>query len=148
MCIVADSVDDVSKTKIASFRVAYTLDNGKTVVPSQLVVYSANVDSLVANNAFILPVHTVGDYQFSMMPLKTDFDRLDCTKLNINPEARASIDIHFNDYMKRFIHIFCPNHIFCPKMFIPKKNTIKGSQPNRNLTVDNKGYQYYQDLKI
>ena len=46
MCIEADSVNDVSKTKIASFHVAYTLDNGVTIIPSQLVIYAANVDSM------------------------------------------------------------------------------------------------------
>ena len=34
MCIVADDINDVSKTKIASFHVAYSLDDGKTIIPS------------------------------------------------------------------------------------------------------------------
>lgn len=153
MCIVADSVEDISKTRIASFHVAYTLDNSKTIIPAQLVVYSAIVDSLTNNNAFILPVynpgnnhqniipldmsnlvnflddvqniynrwfpkrqflaknssniendcdtlpvHTVGDYNFSIMTSKTDFNRIDRSKLNINPAAKVSIDAHSNDY--------------------------------------------------
>ena len=33
MCIVADEVEDVSKTKIVSFHVGYSYDNAQTVVP-------------------------------------------------------------------------------------------------------------------
>lgn len=156
MCIVADSVKDVSKTKIASFHTAYTLDGGKNIIPSQLVVYSADVDSNTDTNAFILPiynpgndhkkiipldfsnmpdffsnvqnvydrwfprqilksqsysmnstnsysenlleVHKVGDYKFSIMPSKIDFNRLNRSQLNVNPLAKKSIDAHTNDY--------------------------------------------------
>lgn len=155
MCIIADSVNDVSKTKIASFHVAYTMDGGKTIIPSQLVVYAANVDSVANTNAFILPVYnpgndqkkiipldfskladffyelaniygrwfpedtwrsannsynleaqgkdflpvySVGDYKFSIMPSKIDFNRLDRLQLNINSAAKAAINVHPNDY--------------------------------------------------
>jgi hypothetical protein len=155
MCIVADKVDDVSKTKIASFHVAYKFDDTKTIVPAQLVVYSANVESPTNTNAFILPVynpgnnpykiipldfsklpnffidvehiydkwfpsmlkhsynmpkdlsvdyfslipvHKVGDYKFSIMPSKVDFNRLDKSQLNVNSAAKTTIDAHSNDY--------------------------------------------------
>lgn len=156
MCIVADSIKNISKTKIASFHVAYTLDNGKTIKPAQLVVYSANVDSNTNTNAFILPiynpgndyhkiipldfskipdfftdvksvydrwfpeqmlktqsystinsddmydgfleVHKVGDYKFSIMPSKYDFNRLDRSRLNISPTSKIAIDVHSDDY--------------------------------------------------
>lgn len=156
MCIVADSVKDVSNTKIASFHVAYSLDDKQTIIPAQLIVYSANVDSTTNSNAFILPVynpdnnyrkiipldfskfpqffdkidniynrwfpkpvsysrsnstldcfsnsgnflevHTVGDYKFSIMPSKIDFNRIDRSQLNISPIAKISIDAHSNDY--------------------------------------------------
>lgn len=155
MCIVADSVNDVSKTKIASFHVGYSLDDKKTVLPAQLIVYAADVDSNATSNAFILPVynpgndykkiipldfselpdfftqtksiferwfpkkylarsmnyssnsfdtdsylpvHKVGDYKFSIMPSKMDFNRLDRSQLNVNPAAKSVIDFHSNDY--------------------------------------------------
>lgn len=156
MCIVADDVIDVSKTKIASFHVAYSMDNGQTVIPSQLVVYATNIDSVTNSNALILPiynpnndykkiipldfsnldnffvdlekiynrwfpsskwttnsltnnydcfdnnetlpVYTVGDYKFSIMPKKIDFNRLDRSQLNISPMARAAIDVHSDEY--------------------------------------------------
>jgi hypothetical protein len=156
MCIIADSVGDVSKTRIASFHTAYTLDGGKTIIPSQLIVYAANVDSNTATNAFILPVynpgnnyqkiipldfsklpdffsnvneifdrwfpsknwadrtlsspngefaienilpvHKVGDYKFSIMPSKMDFNRLDRSQLNISSTAKIAIDVHSDDY--------------------------------------------------
>lgn len=156
MCIVADSVKDVSKTKIASFHTGYTLDGGATIIPSQLIVYSATVDSNTNTNAFILPVynpgneprtiipldfsklpdffasvdnifdrwfpkpmylgsmnystnsfdgergtlevHRVGDYKFSIMPSKIDFNRINRNELNISPAAKSAIDMHSNDY--------------------------------------------------
>lgn len=45
-----------------------------------------------------LPVHTVGDYQFSIMSSKKDFNRLDKTKLRVNPQSKKSIDVHSMDY--------------------------------------------------
>lgn len=154
MCIVTDSVNDVSNTKIATFHIAYSFDNGITIKPSQLIVYSANVDSIGKSNAFVLPVfnpgndisniipldfnnltdffikidniyekllprrlmtnsfgsnilfnsapllqvHQVGNYKFSIMASKIDFDRLDRSKLNIDPIAKSSIDVHSNNY--------------------------------------------------
>lgn len=154
MCIVADSVKDIQKTKIASFHVAYSFDDGKTLIPAQLVVYSAKVDSNTNTNAFILPVynpgndyrkiipldfskmpdffinvsnlynrwfpsrsrsygtftncgntnsnmlmvHTVGDYKFSIMPSKIDFNKLDRRQLNVDTKARVAIDVHSDDY--------------------------------------------------
>jgi len=156
MCIVADSVKNISKTKIASMHIAYTLDSGITVIPAQLVVYAANVDSSTQTNAFILPVynpgnnyrkiipldftkipdffnvlgsiydrwfprdeitaqafgpstnsyesknilpvHKVGDYKFSIMPSKIDFNRLDRLQLNISPTAKTAVDMHSDDY--------------------------------------------------
>ncbi|XWV25701.1 hypothetical protein QJ857_gp0026 [Tupanvirus soda lake] len=157
MCIVADSVKDVSNTKIASFHGAYTLDDGKTIIPAQLIVYSANVDSNANMNAFILPVYNpgndyhniipldfskmpdffsnlnniynrwfpdqmlkaqsygariltnsfdseplpvfkVGDYKFSIMPSKLDFNRIDRSQLNVSPTAKTAVDAHSKDY--------------------------------------------------
>lgn len=156
MCILADTVDDVSKTKIVSFHVAYAINQGTTLTPAQLVMYSANVTSNVNSNALILPVYnpgndvtkiipldlssltsiiddiankfekwypkqrmyslsnsfgpkdswnseslqvfTVGDYKFSIMPSKVDFGRLDRSQLNINQNAKVSIDVHSQDY--------------------------------------------------
>lgn len=157
MCIVADDVNDISSTKIACFHVAYKLDNGPDIIPSQLVVYAANVDSVADKNAFILPVYNpgnnykniipldfskmsdffdqmesvfsrwfyskkimknsrnsdcfdsdndnshlpvynVGDYKFSIMPSKLDFNNIDRNILNINPVAKNAIDAHSNDY--------------------------------------------------
>lgn len=156
MCIVADDIVDVSKTRIASFHVAYSVDNGKTILPSQLVVYATDIESITKSNALILPiynpnndykniipldfsdltdffndvkiiynkwfpsdkhkesnsytnlsfnsdsellsVHTVGDYKFSIMPKKIDFNRIDRSQLNISPMARAAIDVHSDEY--------------------------------------------------
>lgn len=155
MCIIADNVKDVSKTKIACFHVGFAFDGEKSVFPAQLTVYSANIDSQTSTNALILPifnpgnnpkkiipldfslgsdffddlemiyskwfgqeirnkfyftncfdekndckldVYTVGDYKFSIMPSKLDFNRLDRTQLNINPTSKNSIDMHNNDY--------------------------------------------------
>lgn len=156
MCIVADSVKDISGTKIASFHVAYTNTDKDHIMPAQLIIYSANVDSLTNSNAFILPVynpgniteniipldfskipdffidlerifdrwfpkktlrmgqaftnsydsnndsflevHRVGDYKFSIMPSKMDFNRIDRSQLNINPLAKVAIDVHSQDY--------------------------------------------------
>lgn len=156
MCIVADSVKDVSKTKIAAFHVGYSLD-GTNIIPGQLIVYAANVDSNANTNAFILPVynpgndahniipldfsklpdffasvenvfdrwfpkmmsksfsnsygaesnslsrgmlevHRVGDYKFSIMPSKIDFNRINRNELNISPMAKTAIDVHSDDY--------------------------------------------------
>jgi len=163
MCIIADSVKDISTTKIAVFHVGYVFQNQnqnpipKPIPnPAQLVVYSAQVDSVVDKNAFILPiynpsnqieniipldmskmpdffssvdqifskwfpkimkqsfsmtnsysfnesdsflpVHKVGDYKFSIVPNKIDFNRIDRSHLNIDPTAKISIDMHSNDY--------------------------------------------------
>lgn len=155
MCIIADNVNNVSKTKIACMHVGFSFDGGKNVIPGQLTVYSANIDSQVNTNALILPVfnpgndpkkiipldfsteskffhdlkmiyarwfgykmrnksyamkncfdgdsstldvHIVGDYKFSIMSSKLDFNRLDRTQLNINPASKISIDVHNNDY--------------------------------------------------
>lgn len=69
MCIVADSVNDVSKTRIFSSHVGFTInDNGEKVF-AQLIVYSANVDSIVDQNAFILPVYNPGNDINAIIPL-------------------------------------------------------------------------------
>jgi len=168
MCIVADDVKDVSKTKIVSFHVGYVegrpgpqyeLGSSTEIkpIPAQLIVYSAQVDTVVNSNAFILPVYNpgndtskivpldfsklstfitdietifdrwypkprswsngtfsansslsydaeplpvyqVGDYKFSLMPSRMEFNRIDKTQLNINPTAKVAIDVHSNDY--------------------------------------------------
>ncbi|BCS83456.1 hypothetical protein QLL95_gp0667 [Cotonvirus japonicus] len=154
MCIVADSVKNVDNTKIASMHVAYKTNNSK-IIPAQLVVYAATINSSTKTNALILPVYNpgnntnniipldmsdysdffnemyslysrwfpekttlsysrnsitnnfdnstlevykVGDYKFSLMPSKKDFIRLNKEELNIDPQSRASIDVHSNDY--------------------------------------------------
>jgi hypothetical protein len=146
-------VKDVSNTKIVCFQVAYSYDGGKTGTLGQFIAYSANVESDVKTNAFILPVfnpdnnpdkiipldmselshffddiktvfnrwyppiqnqsfsrnsmplsrnllevHTVGDYKFSIVPSKKDFNKIDRNKLNVNPAAKKSIDAHSDDY--------------------------------------------------
>jgi hypothetical protein len=217
MCIIADSVRDVSKTNIASFHVAYSIDDnktneigqpyGKTIIPSQLVVYSAEVDSVVSNNAFILPifnpgndtskiipldfsdqpsffndierifdrwfpkpkmlsmtnslrsasfnsnddyleVHQVGDYKFSLMPSKLDFNRIDRSKLNINPLSKVAIDVHSDAYSFIVYQFFqkgkieiTPFAYLCPpcsenSMIIP---TIHG-HPHDNIMNIGTGY--------
>lgn len=154
MCICADNVKEVSCTKIISFHVGYSLDK-KPIIPGQLVVYSATVESLTNSNAFILPVYnpgndpsqiipldfselssfvddveaifnrwfpsmkaqsynfsnssesrnsntlevyTVGDYKFSIMPTKYDFNRVDKNQLNVNAIAKTAIDVHPDNY--------------------------------------------------
>ncbi|AFX92856.1 hypothetical protein CE11_00830 [Megavirus courdo11] len=74
MCIVADKVNNVSETKIASFHVAYKLDGDTEVVPSQLVVYAANIDSQTDSNALILPVYNPGNDYKKIIPL--DFSEM------------------------------------------------------------------------
>lgn len=69
MCIIADNVNDVSKTKIASFHIGYIINNNNIVVPGQLVIYSAAVDSTVATNALILPVYNPGNNPDKIIPL-------------------------------------------------------------------------------
>lgn len=153
MCIIADSVESVSKTKIACVSVAHSYDNGKTIIYGQLIVYSANINSITESNAIILPifnpgndinkiipldlslctdffeeidklfmsmnpyknssnefrslsysshdylpVHSVGDYKFSIMSSKIDFNRLDRSQLNIHPTSKKSIDMHNDNY--------------------------------------------------
>jgi hypothetical protein len=163
MCIIADQVKDVTSTSIAVFHVGYMLGTDKTdktdktttPTPAQLVVYSAQVESMVDRNAFILPVynpsrrpemiipvdmsklndfffrlelifqkwfpskqkgnwahtnsfglgsdnvlpvHKVGNYKFSIMPNKKDFERINQSQLNIDPMAKVSIDMHSDDY--------------------------------------------------
>ena len=163
MCIIADSVKNISTTNIAVFHVGYVFPNSNSNLnpnlnpsPVQLVVYSAQVDSVVNKNAFILPVynpsnqidniipldmskigdffsstesifskwfpqkeswsfdtdsfsmktnggdylpiHKVGDYKFSIVPNKMDFNKIDRSVLNIDPMAKISIDMHSNDY--------------------------------------------------
>ena len=51
-----------------------------------------------ARSSYPLEVHKVGDYKFSLMPSKKDFDRLDRSQLNVNPAAKASINVHSDDY--------------------------------------------------
>lgn len=156
MCIVADSVNDVSKTQIASFHVGYSLEKGD-IIQGQLVIYSANIDSTANSNALILPVynpnndpdkiipldfsnmtnffidlsyvydkwfpkkeyksmslsnsnsyslhdesllavHKVGDYQFSIVPNKRDFHRINTSKLFVSPVSQKVIDMHSDDY--------------------------------------------------
>lgn len=82
MCIVADNVKDVSETKIASFHIAYSLDGGVSLLPGQLVVYAATVDSTAPTNAFILPVYNPGNDYKKIIPLDLSgealfFDDLD-----------------------------------------------------------------------
>lgn len=161
MCIIAGDVKDVSSTNIAVFHVGYIFPGSDPTIiptpkPAQLVVYSAQVDSIVDQNAFILPVynpsnkseniipidmsglesffpdldkifqkwfpkirkqsytnsaesfsydsanylpvHQVGDYKFSIMSNKIDFNRIDKSQLNIDPVAKISIDAHSEDY--------------------------------------------------
>lgn len=69
MCIIADNVKDVSETKIASFHVAYSLDNAITILPGQLVVYAAKVDSMTNTNALILPIYNPGNDYRKIIPL-------------------------------------------------------------------------------
>lgn len=72
MCIIMDIVKDVSNTKIACFHIGYTIKNvtkeGEPI-PAQLVVYSATVESLVAQNAFILPVYNPGNDIRKIIPI-------------------------------------------------------------------------------
>ncbi|AGC02192.1 hypothetical protein H012_gp261 [Acanthamoeba polyphaga moumouvirus] len=75
MCIIADEVDDVSSTKIASFHVAYKLENSNEVVPAQLIVYAANIDSQKESNALILPVYNPGNDYKKIIPL--DFSEME-----------------------------------------------------------------------
>ncbi|AVL95052.1 hypothetical protein ma666 [Moumouvirus australiensis] len=75
MCIVADEVDDVSSTKIASFHIAYKLENSPEVIPAQLIVYAANIDSQAESNALILPVHNPGNDYKKIIPL--DFSQME-----------------------------------------------------------------------
>ena len=158
MCIIADNVKSVDNTNIAVFHIGYNLTGSvNDIIPGQLVIYSATVDSLANQNAFILPVynpsrktdliipldlsaqddffkvlnliydrwfpkrltksyseswdssngfeaqsylpvHKVGDYKFSIMPHKSDFNRIDQSQLYLNPTAKVSIDIHSDDY--------------------------------------------------
>lgn len=82
MCIVADSVDDVSNTKIAVLSIAYSVNSAKPLIPAQLVVYSASVTSLVSENAFILPIYNPGNDHTKIVPLDLSdmpnfFDDLD-----------------------------------------------------------------------
>lgn len=202
MCIIADNVKEVSKTKIVSIQAAYTLDNGQTIIPAQLVIYSANIDSDVNSNAIILPIYnpgnnyqniipldlselpdiitdiankfetwfpverkrmwsnsysfteqlnsdnlqvfTVGDYKFSIMPSKLDFNRLDRTQLHINPASKVAIDVHSMDYSFIVYQFYqkgkleiTPFGYICPtygnnSMIIP---TIHG-HPHDNFTSD------------
>lgn len=81
MCIVADQVKSVSKTKIASFMIKAGLDQSEKEI-YQLVIYSANIDSVVNKNALILPVYNPGNNPNKIIPLDLSemsdfFDKLD-----------------------------------------------------------------------
>ncbi len=195
MCIIADIVKHVDNTKIAVFHVGYKMGLAGEILPGQLIVYSANVDSTTDQNAFILPVynlskktnliipldmsdlsdfftvldniydrwfppkriqstnffntesyslqqsnflpvHTVGDYKFSIVPHKSDFLRIDSAQLHVNPSAKTSIDVHSDDYsfivyqfyQKGKINItpfgyICPQYALPNTLFVP---TIHG----------------------
>lgn len=81
MCIVADQVKSVSKTKIASFMIKAGWDQSEKEI-YQLVIYSANIDSVVNKNALILPVYNPGNNPNKIIPLDLSemsdfFDKLD-----------------------------------------------------------------------
>jgi len=140
MCIVADSVNDVSNTKIAAFHIGYKIENSDNIIPAQLVVYTnafilpvynkkskinnpitntiipldmsnyseffknlnlyfnrwnqtESYNLLYTNNSdamlqSMLPVHRVGDYKFSIMPTKADFDNIYTSQLRVDPMAK------------------------------------------------------------
>ncbi len=67
MCIVADSVIEVAKTKIACFQVGFKIENSE-IMPSQLTVYSAEIDSTTESNALILPVYNPGNDILKLFP--------------------------------------------------------------------------------
>lgn len=55
--------------------------------------YSSGYNSLSK-----LEVHTVGDYKFSIMASKQDFDRINTNELNINPAAKMAVNVHTDNY--------------------------------------------------
>ena len=69
MSIIVDSVNDVSKTRIFSNHVDFTINGNGEKVFAQLIVYSANVDSIVDQNAFILPVYNTRNDINAIIPL-------------------------------------------------------------------------------
>ncbi|AGF85058.1 hypothetical protein QJ854_gp724 [Moumouvirus goulette] len=75
MCIVADEVNNVSSTKIASFHVAYKIENSDQVIPAQLTIYAANIDSQTESNALILPIYNPGNDYKKIIPL--DFSEME-----------------------------------------------------------------------
>jgi hypothetical protein len=206
MCIIADSVKDVSKTNIAIFQVGYVMGNSNNPIPAQLVVYSAQVESEVDSNAFILPVynpsnqveniipvdmtngnlffseikslfgkwfpqrisnswtnsrvaesalpvHKVGNYKFSIMPNKKDFERIDQTQLNIDPNAKVSIDVHSDNYSFIVYQFFKKGKIdiepfgyVCPtnnSVFVP---TIHGHPHNQTLGFATRPLNEFEQL--
>ena len=111
MCIIADSIKDVSKTKIACMQTAYSFDNGQTIIPAQLVVYSANVDSSTNNNAFILPIYNPGNDHRTIIPL--DFSKL----TNFFTDLEKIYDRWFPEKIKKnqflTVHFHMNRLIYC-----------------------------------
>lgn len=74
MSIFANEVITVFGTNIVSLSVGYhkSDDDPNVIHPGQLVVYSTQVETLVDNNALILPVYNVGNDVNNIIPLNTE----------------------------------------------------------------------------
>lgn len=123
MCIIASEVNDVSQTKIISFNVGYSYDNGKTIVPSQLVIYSADIDNIKQSNAIILPVYNPTHNTNLIIPL-------DLSKL---PKIFKSVDNIF----KRW---------FIPQMTFSNATNSSGYEKKNYLEVKKAGNYKYSIL--
>lgn len=68
MSIIADTVDKVSKTKIACFNIGYGRDQ-RMIQSGTLIVYSTNIDTPTKSNAIILPVYNPGNDPMNIIPI-------------------------------------------------------------------------------
>jgi hypothetical protein len=104
-----------------------------------------------------LVVHTVGDYKFSVMPHKRDFDRIDTSKLKVNPHAKISIDQHNDNYSfiicqffkKGKINMSPFGYLCVPKtsdsMIIP---TVHGHPHDDNFISGIDGVGYIPNIRL
>jgi len=106
----------------------------------------------------VLPVYTVGDYNFSIMPNKKDFNRIDRSKLTINPGAKVAIDAHTDDYSFIVCQFFkkgklnispfgylCTHQSPTTAMIIP---TVHGHPHDENIMPQINGIGYVPNIRL
>lgn len=118
LVVYSANIDSASKTNAFILPVYNQKNNVDNIIPLDLsdlenltidiysifnkwfpkVLYkSVNKKSVEAKNEK-LEVYKVGDYKFSVMASKYDFDKLNNSELNIEPAAKVAIDVHDDNF--------------------------------------------------